>query len=107
MHVRKEAEQYKRQRLVFCSAINIVSTRIAFLGSFPQKGAIILDFLGNSGFLCLAGSRMFLNLKEAGDAGVNEGTDIPSNNTPKSTISGLDFAAPASSSPGMRNVQLS
>ena len=48
------------------------------------------------GFLCLLGSRMFLNLKKAGDSVVNEGSNIQKNNEgPVSTISDPQFAGPA------------
>lgn len=93
--------------IVFCSAINIAASKNNYLGSYSLEEGAILNLLGNPGFLCLVGRRMSLNLKEAGDAEVNEGTGFPSINIPTNSLSGLHFAAPASSSPGVRSTKLS
>lgn len=47
----------------------------------------IIDLLGNPTFLCILGSRMLFNLKEAGKLGVNEGTNY------RESISAIDFGA--------------
>ena len=36
---------------------------------------VLLECFGNPKFLCLFGSRMFFNLREAGEHGVNVGTN--------------------------------
>ena len=36
---------------------------------------IVLQSLGNASFLCIIGSRLIFNLREAGELGVNEGTN--------------------------------
>ena len=48
--------------------------------------------IGNPSLLCILGSRMFFNLKEAGEAGVNEGTNLGSHWLP--TISSIYFGKP-------------
>ena len=53
--------------------------------------AIILQHLGNPSFLCVLGSRMLFNLKEAGERGQNEGTSY---NATSRTVSGMEFAEP-------------
>ena len=80
--------------------MNIINSKINYLGTFSLEKRAILSLLGNVGFLCLIGSRMFLNLKEIGDVELNEGTSIPSVNNPVSNISNPRFAQPASSSSG-------
>ena len=47
-----------------------------------------LKYIGNPSLLCILGSRMFFNLKEAGEAGINEGTNLGSH---RSTISSIHF----------------
>ena len=78
--------------------MNIISSKINYVGTFSLEKRGILSSLGNVGFLCLLGSRMFINLKEAGDTEVNEGTSIPSVNNLVSNISDPRFAEPAGSS---------
>ena len=76
--------------------MNIALTRVNFSGSFSIVEESVVGILGNAGFLCLIGSRMFLNLKKAGDSEVDEGSNIPKNNEgPVSTISDPQFAGPA------------
>ena len=80
--------------------MNIINSKINYVGTISLEKQAILSFLGSPGFLCLLGSRMFLNLKEAGEAEVNEGTSIPSVNNPASNIGDPQFEQPSSSSSG-------
>ena len=48
--------------------------------------------LGNPTFLCIVGSRMFFNLKEAGERGVNPGTNWSSHSY--GTVAPLHFTRP-------------
>ena len=89
------------RRVIFCSAMNIASTKLN-TGSFTTEKSAIFDIIGNPGLLCLIGSSMFLNLKEAGNLEVNEGTDALCDVVTARSVSDLHFAAPASSFPSMR-----
>ena len=51
----------------------------------------VLAILGNTPSLTILGSRMLFNLKEAGELGVNEGTNV---RVTSRTLSDLDFAEP-------------
>ena len=51
----------------------------------------VLTALGNPSLLTILGSRMLFNLKEAGELGVNEGTNV---RVASRTLSGIDFAGP-------------
>jgi hypothetical protein len=46
----------------------------------------LLGVTGNPTLLCILGSRMFFNLKEAGEAGLNEGTNVGSHRSASSSI---------------------
>lgn len=48
--------------------------------------AVFLEALGNPSFLCILGSHMLFNLKDAGERGVNEGTSYR-----RSSISEIEF----------------
>ncbi|OCB87158.1 hypothetical protein A7U60_g5672 [Sanghuangporus baumii] len=48
----------------------------------------VLNSLGNPSFLCVLGSRMLVNLKEAAERGQNEGTSY---RAPSTTLSDIDF----------------
>ena len=50
-------------------------------------GSIVVLTLGSPALLCVIGSRMFFNLKEAAEHGVNVGTNWSSH-----TYSGIQFA---------------
>ena len=52
---------------------------------------VFLQNIGNPSLLCILGSRMFFNLKEAGEAGINEGTDLGSH---PSIIDSIHFDEP-------------
>ncbi|EJC99531.1 uncharacterized protein FOMMEDRAFT_160597 [Fomitiporia mediterranea MF3/22] len=54
--------------------------------------AILLKQIGNPSFLCILGSRLLFNLKEAGKLGINEGT-----NYRIKTLSNIEFEQPAGS----------
>lgn len=49
----------------------------------------IIEFLGNPTFLCILGSRLLFNLKDAGKHAVNEGTSY----RPERSVSDIDFGA--------------
>jgi hypothetical protein len=72
----------------------LVNTGFAILDDvFPSShitGQSLLTGVGNPTLLCLLGSRMFFNLKEAGEAAVNEGT-IASLRTDHPTFSDVYF----------------
>jgi hypothetical protein len=52
---------------------------------------LLLNAAGNPLLLCIIGSRMFFNLKEAGKAGLNEGTNVGSH---RATVSSIRFDEP-------------
>ena len=58
-------------RATLTSVINIVNDRFAFTTPL----AVALAVLGSPTLLCIFGSRMFFNLKEAAEHGVNVGTN--------------------------------
>ena len=66
----------------------ILTFRLRFSNDFLSS---ILVQLGNPAFLCVLGSRMLFNLKEAGERGQNEGTSY---NATSRTVSGMEFAEP-------------
>lgn len=49
--------------------------------------AILLELLGSPSFLCILGSNMLFNLKEAGERGLNEGTSYR-----VKSVSAMEFA---------------
>ena len=53
--------------------MNTVS--FAAYASATSSTSYVLGILGNSAFLCLLGSRMFINLKKAAKTEVYDGTD--------------------------------
>ena len=57
--------------MLACSAVHIVDYQFKLPGNLIGYTAI--DVLGNPGLLCLLGSRIFLNLKEAAETRVNGG----------------------------------
>ena len=79
-------------RIIFCSIINLVVYQLEYeLDSTRSK---IVSILGNPSLLCLLGSRMFINLKEAGSSDVKGGssTSAPSQQSGSSVVSDLQFA---------------
>ena len=57
--------------MLFCSIGNLLATK--FEGD--SVVTVLLSALGSPTFLCVLGSRMFFNLKEAAEHGVNVGTN--------------------------------
>lgn len=54
----------------------------------------IFTVIGNPSLLSVLGARILINMKEAGEKGLNQGTGC----RPKSTLSGIDCAVPTDSS---------
>ena len=75
-------------RVIFASVFAILNFKLEFSNAFVAN---ILSALGNASFLCVLGSRMLFNLKEAGERGQNEGTSY---NATSRTVSGMEFAEP-------------
>ncbi|OCB83890.1 hypothetical protein A7U60_g9096 [Sanghuangporus baumii] len=72
--------------IVACCIVDILQFKIQVASLFWTG---VLGSLGNPSFLCILGTRMLFNLKEAGELGVNEGT---SSRVPSGTISEMDFS---------------
>ena len=66
---------------------NVVEFKTSFSNNFVNS---IIYALGNPSFLCVLGSRMIYNLKEAAELGQNEGTNYKSSSQP---TSGIMFAS--------------
>lgn len=77
------------QRAILCSIFAIVSDMSSISEQFAAQN--VINALGNPTLLCILGSRMFFNLREAGEAGVNEGTNVGSY---RSTTSSIGFQEP-------------
>ena len=79
-------------RVIFCSIINLVDYQLEY--ELDSTREIIVSTLGNPILLCLLGSRMFINLKEAGSSDVKGGssTSAPSQQSGSSEVSDLQFA---------------
>ena len=58
-------------RALFCCIANILDDKL----SISNLAINIISGLGSPTLLCIAGSRMFFNLKEAAEHGVNIGTN--------------------------------
>lgn len=87
------------ERVLFCSAINITASRIDFRESYVKKD--VINFLGSSSFLCLLGSRMFFNLKEAAELQANGGmSQLEQGPVSLYAASDLQFAMPDCPSSG-------
>ncbi|OCB87157.1 hypothetical protein A7U60_g5671 [Sanghuangporus baumii] len=71
----------------------IIITVFAILGFKLQLSTVflgtLLNTLGNPSFLCILGSRILINLKDAGEQGCNEGTSYK---VPTRTVTEMDFA---------------
>ena len=78
-------------RVIFCSIINIVDYQLEY--ELDSTREIIVSTLGNPILLCLLGSRMFINLKEAGSSDVKGGssTSALSQQSGRSMVSDLQF----------------
>lgn len=69
--------------MVFCCLFDVLMYKAGdnfFLAN-------ILEALGDPTLLCVLGSRMLINLKEAGERGVNEGTSYK-----MTSVSGIEFS---------------
>ena len=79
-------------RVIFCSIINLVDYQLEY--ELDSTREIIVSTLGNPILLCLLGSRMFINLKEAGSSDVKGGssTSALSQQSGRSAVSDLQFA---------------
>ena len=70
--------------VIFCCVLQIVEASIFIDNSFVAN---ILGAAGSPTLLCILGGHLLINLKEAGELGVNEGTNYRSN-----SVSDIDFA---------------
>ena len=79
-------------RFIFCSIINLVDYQLEY-GLNSTRNSIV-SILGDPSLLCLLGSRMFINLKEAGSSDVKGGssTSALSQQSGRSAASDLQFA---------------
>ena len=79
-------------RFIFCSIINLIGFKSDY--ELNSTREVIVYILGNPSLLCLLGSRMFINLKEAGSSDVKGGssTSAPSQQSGSSVVSDLQFA---------------
>ena len=79
-------------RIIFCSIINLIVFKSDY--ELNSTREVIVSILGNPSYLCLLGSRMFINLKEAGSSDVKGGssTSAPSQQSERSAVSDLQFA---------------
>ena len=73
-------------RVIFVSVFAILSFRLRISNVFLSD---VLDALADPAFLCILGSRMLFNLKEAGKQGVNEGTSYRSKSVTE--VSEMEF----------------
>ena len=76
-------------RVIFCSVINLVVYQLEY--ELDSTRESIFSILGNPSLLCLLGSRMFINLKEAGSSDVKSGSSA-SALSQRSVASDLLFA---------------
>ena len=74
-------------RVIICCVFNIMNLKLEISNEFL---ASLLAQAGSPSFLCILGSRMLINLKEAGKIGVNEGTNYRTNE-----MSVMQFDPPA------------
>ena len=78
--------------MIFVSVVKI-------LAGFVEESMVlenILDFVGNTAFFSILGAHLLFNMKEAGEKGLNQGTNCGT----KSTVSNIDFAAAGVTSAG-------
>ena len=79
-------------RVIFCSIINLIGYQSEY--EINSTREIIVFTLGNPSLLCLLGSRMFINLKEAGSSDVKGGSSTSAlfQQSGRSAVSDLQFA---------------
>ena len=85
--------------VLFCSVINIVNYKTSGEVISTSNISYVFAVLGNPSFLCLLGSRISINLKEAGESTVDEDSSFQENTG--STLSDPHFAGPAGSQTSM------
>ncbi|EJC99477.1 uncharacterized protein FOMMEDRAFT_160536 [Fomitiporia mediterranea MF3/22] len=73
---------------VSCCIFNIMEFKVDTSVSL----ALLLEQFGSRSFLCILGSRVFFNMKEAGKLGVNEGTSYR-----MKSVSNIEFKQPVGS----------
>lgn len=69
-----------------CSIFNVIQDRILAPNYYV---VVLLQAIGNPSFLCVLGSRLLVNLREAGELGLNEGTNYRLSTR---SVSGMEFA---------------
>lgn len=69
--------------VIFCSAVNLV----AYATELGPLFAAVLNACGQPALLCVLGNHLLIHLKEAGEAGMNEGTSY------KPKVSSIDFGS--------------
>lgn len=79
-----------------CSIANMIGLKIATTGLSAGSYVLIQVAIGSPGLFCLVGSRMYMNLKEAGDTQLTEGR--ANRLFPETTLSSLEVAYPRGSS---------
>ena len=79
-------------RIIFCGIVNLIDYQLE--NGLDSTRSSIFSILGNPNLLCLLGSRMFINLKEAGSSDVKGGssTSALSQQSGSSVVSNLQFA---------------
>lgn len=80
-----------------CSVLSLVGNRFAGSNQYLPS---ILNGLGSPTLQCVLGSRLFFNLKEAGERGVNEGTNWGSH-----TVVSMDFSKKEGDGTAIRYVE--
>ncbi|OCB87144.1 hypothetical protein A7U60_g5658 [Sanghuangporus baumii] len=78
--------------VIICGVFHVLNIVLDIRTSFLSD---VFVQLGNATFLCLLGSRMLYNLKDAGERGQNEGTSF---RVPSKPLSKMNFVSP-------RNIQ--
>ena len=69
----------------------IISSKLNYDGFSNQISYYILGALGNPVFLCLLGSRMFINLIEAGQSDIKNGSGTDVQSSRGSAVSEIQF----------------
>ena len=62
----------RKDSVLVCSVTNIIQFKVNVENVVLAE---ILESIGNPSFLSILGSRLLINLKEAGELGLNEGTN--------------------------------
>ena len=75
--------------------MSIIFSRLTFAEPSTPIKYYIFDALGNPNLLCLLGSRMFINLIDAGQSEVKNGSDNGIQSGRESIISDIQFRDPS------------